>query len=71
MLSAMDRDTAALERAFQLASSGDHRSIGDIKQRLKAEGYSVDQITGSALKKQLRTLIRSAPHAMARSEPPT
>jgi hypothetical protein len=71
MLNAMDRDTTALERAFQLAGSGDHRSIGDIKQRLKAEGYSVDRITGSALNKQLRTLIRSARDANAGNDPPT
>jgi hypothetical protein len=71
MLSAMAQDTTALERAFQLASSGDHRSIDDIKRRLRAEGYSVDQIAGSALKKQLRMLIRSASNAKARSGPPT
>jgi hypothetical protein len=71
MLSAVAQDTTALERAFQLASSGDHRSIDDIKRRLRAEGYSVDQITGSALNKQLRTLIQSARNAKTRSGPPT
>jgi hypothetical protein len=71
MVSTMYYDTTALERAFQLASSGDHRSIDEIKRRLRTEGYSDTQITGGTLNRQLRALIRSARNAKARSGPPT
>jgi hypothetical protein len=63
MVSTMYYDTTALERAFQLASSGDHRSIDEIKRRLRTEGYSDTQITGGTLNRQLRALIRSARNA--------
>jgi hypothetical protein len=49
----------ALERAFQLAKSGSYASLEHIKKRLKAERYSTEQITGGALSKQLRALIRT------------
>jgi hypothetical protein len=71
MVSTMYQDATALERAFQLASSGDHRSIDDIKRRLRTEGYSDTQIMGGNLSKQLRALIQSARNAKARSGPPT
>jgi hypothetical protein len=71
MLNAMDQDTTALERAFQLARSGDHRSIVEIKHRLRAEGYSDAQLTGATLSRQLRALIRSARKAKAGSGAPT
>jgi hypothetical protein len=56
----MDPTTTALERAFQLAQSGDYVSVPAVKAQLKTEGYSVAQITGPALTKQLVALIRSA-----------
>ncbi|MEQ1696612.1 MAG: hypothetical protein ABL901_12290 [Hyphomicrobiaceae bacterium] len=56
----MDRDLTALERAFQLANSATCATVGDIKQKLKAEGYSVSQIEGQALMKQLKGLIKAA-----------
>ena len=49
MLSDMDQNTTALERAFYLARSGDHRSLDDIKHHLRAECYSDAQITGATL----------------------
>ena len=61
----MDHTITALERAFQLAQSGDCASVGQIKQQLKAEGYSVVQIAGRVLGKQLLALIREA-----REKPP-
>ena len=60
MPSSMDHTITALERAFQLAESGDYASVPDIKKRLIQEGYSVAQITGGALSKQLLALIRAA-----------
>jgi hypothetical protein len=50
----------ALERAFALAQSGDCEDISAIKAKLKAEGYSVDTVTGRTLTKQLRALIQDA-----------
>ncbi|MHA6298528.1 hypothetical protein [Devosia sp. CAU 1758] len=51
----------ALERAFALANSGRFHSVTDIRSALKAEGYSLEQITGGALLKQLRQAMeRSA-----------
>ena len=54
-----DRPTA-LERAFQLASSGRPNTIADIKKTLHSEGYLTAQIDGQALHRQLRALIRVA-----------
>jgi hypothetical protein len=56
----MDRSVTALERAFQLAKGGDYASVPLIKKRLKAEGYSTDQISGLALSRQLKALIKAA-----------
>ena len=56
----MEQGTTALERAFQLAKSGDFTSVFAIKQQLNAEGFSTEQITGKALTKQLNALIKTA-----------
>ena len=50
----------ALERAFDLASSGKCLSVMDILLSLRAEGYSVDQLQGPALRHQLKELIEKA-----------
>jgi hypothetical protein len=60
MLSAMDQNVTALERAFQLARSGDYTSVENIKKQLSLEGYSATQVTGKTLMKQLVALIRAA-----------
>lgn len=60
MLSAMDQNVSALERAFQLADSGDYSTVADIKRRLLAEGYSDAPVEGYQLNKQLRALISKA-----------
>jgi hypothetical protein len=59
-VSSMDPATTALERAFQLARSGDYASVPDIKKQLTTEGYAVTQVTGGTLTKQLLGLIREA-----------
>lgn len=49
-----------------LAKSGEYATVPDIRKRLAKEGYSVAQITGVALSKQLCALIRAArvaPHS--------
>ena len=60
MLSAMDQNTTAVERAFQLAKSGDYATVGDVVKQLKVEQYSVGQITGAVLRAQLAALIKAA-----------
>jgi hypothetical protein len=56
----MDHRMTTLERAFQLARSGRVSTIADIVGSLKRAGYSIDQIEGPALKRQLANLIRAA-----------
>jgi hypothetical protein len=51
-----------LERAFELAKTGDCASIDDIRRRLKAEKYSqVDaHLAGATVRRQLLDLCREA-----------
>jgi len=48
----------ALERAFQLAESGKCSTVAEIRMALSHEGYSLSQIAGPTLLRQLRELIR-------------
>jgi hypothetical protein len=50
----------ALERAFELAKSGDYATVGDVTKQLKAEGFATSQITGPSLSRQLRELCTQA-----------
>jgi hypothetical protein len=56
----MNHHMTCLERAFQLAQSGKYGSIAELKKQLSIEGFSVAQVTGTALSRQLRALIRAA-----------
>jgi hypothetical protein len=58
----------SLERAFQLARSGHCKTTADIQLRLKAGGYSTNQVIGPTLMKQLRAVIdnKSCPPAECR-----
>ena len=67
----MDNNVTALERAFSLARSGTCTTIADIKAALKAEGYSLEQVTGSALGKQLKALIDKRRGPTSSGAPPT
>lgn len=60
ILETMDQNITALERAFQIAKSGECETLTDVKKRLKAEGYSINQIEGRTITKQLATLIKNA-----------
>jgi hypothetical protein len=53
----------AIERAFDLARSGECSCILDLTQRLDREGYHCKQIYGPLLKKQLTSLIDEAKNA--------
>jgi hypothetical protein len=56
----MQPKTSAIERAFELAKSGQHVSVAEIKRRLRAEGYFAGQIEGRALIVQLKAAIDTA-----------
>jgi hypothetical protein len=55
-----------LERAFELARSGNYPSIAEIRKQLHAEGFSVAQVTGGVLARQLRELIQQAQKPLGR-----
>ena len=56
----MGSNKTSLERAFELAETGDCENVSHILRRLKTEGYAVHQIVGRTLKKQLAALIAKA-----------
>ncbi len=59
-LTGMTDRTTTLERAFELARSGECATIIEVREQLVAEGYSLQQLTGPTLLKQLRTLCAAA-----------
>jgi hypothetical protein len=50
-----------LERAFELARTGEYRRVKDLEKALAAEGYarSDPQLQGRSVRKQLRQLCRT------------
>ena len=50
----------SLERAFELARTGEYPTSGDVKVQLNAEGFAGEQIFGPSLLRQLRRLISAA-----------
>jgi len=54
-----------LERAFELARTGDYPGTAEIRAQLKAEGYSLGQLEGPTLMRQLRDLCISSRKAKA------
>jgi hypothetical protein len=52
-------EPSVIERAFQLARTGQYGSVEDLKRKLRAEGYTVAAITGPTLLRQLRELIKA------------
>ncbi len=65
----MDPRTTELERAFQLAMSGDCRSVDEIRKKLSQEGYYATQITGKSLLRQLQGLIAAGLDARLKRDP--
>jgi hypothetical protein len=53
----MRQDKTALERAFDLAKSGQCATIDQIRQKLKAESYNQDVVQGPSLLAQLRAIM--------------
>lgn len=58
----------AIQRAFELARSGECSSIRDLRDRLTAEGFSASQLEGPTLIRQLREVLRGAKSAAIPAE---
>lgn len=58
----MPAPPSIIERAFQLAKSGEYDTVSDIRKQLVAENYSstTSYLQGSSLTGQLRRLIFAA-----------
>ena len=56
----MENRKTALERAFELASSGRCLTVSDIAHKLRDEKHDLSQLEGPELKKQLMVLIKAA-----------
>jgi hypothetical protein len=59
----MDHRLTALEKAFELARSGECPSLGYLMKRLKGEGFDSTQIQGKSLRQQLKQLIEKTKSA--------
>ena len=65
----MDYRATALERAFELARSGECEDVGAIREGLRREGYMLSQIVGPSLTRQLRALcVEACAAASAQAE---
>ena len=51
----------SLERAFEIARSGEVINLTELLIRLNAEGYRTEQVQGSELRKQLSAFIKVKP----------
>jgi len=56
----MKPNVNSLERAFELARTGEFSSVAHIRAQLHKEGYRTTFVVGKYLAAQLRQLIRSA-----------
>jgi hypothetical protein len=69
MMSGMNPNVSALERAFQMASSGQYATVAEIRMALTKEGYSASQLEGPELTKQLQSIIKTAREGQAAQRP--
>ena len=56
----MKPGVAIVERAFQLARTGQYRTVEGIVRALSAEGYMVGALAGPSLRKQLNKLLKES-----------
>jgi ribosomal protein L29 len=56
----MGKYPTPLERAFELARTGQYANISEIKSELDKEGLSTDQLSGTMLIRQIRQIIATA-----------
>jgi Ribonuclease G/E len=54
------KPASPIERAFEMARSGEARSVDEIKKRLAYEGHDQKQIFGRTLSRQLRAVMRES-----------
>jgi len=57
-----------MERAFQIARSGNCRHVSDLKEQLRREGLDSYQLEGPMLLRQLRELIETSRKALPTKE---
>jgi hypothetical protein len=55
----MQPHKTVIERAFELARTGVYSEVGEIKERLRNEGYFTDTVTGPMLRAQLKGLMEA------------
>jgi hypothetical protein len=51
---------SAIERAFEIARSGEVRDVERIRRKLRQEGYDQNQIYGRPLSRQLVEVVRES-----------
>jgi hypothetical protein len=56
----MQLNKTCIERAFELAKSGEYPTVGDIRKQLKAEHFDCAQVADRTISKQLKSLIIDA-----------
>jgi hypothetical protein len=56
----MNQSKTALERAFEMARSGQYATLSDLSRALSREGYSATQLEGGTLRRQLGALIKAS-----------
>ena len=64
-----DGSQTVLERAFALARSGQFDKASDIKRKLAAEGFDLQQFTGRMLNGQLKDAMSKARKPRSPTEP--
>jgi len=52
----MKPNISVLERAFELARTGDYKNASEVKRTLAEEGYTIHQVTGPTLVRQINDL---------------
>lgn len=67
----MSPEKPLLERAYELARSGSCAGLSDIRQKLKAEGYTAmeSSMIGLGLRRELKKLCDQAQAAPRRAAP--
>ena len=66
----MEPTTPIIERAFELARAGSCRSVNDVRQALRREGYEGvhAHLHGTTINRQITALIKAGPVTPAPAE---
>ena len=68
-LSQQQNCKSAVERAFEIAASGEVQTIERLGHALRQEGYALNVLTGPLLLKQLRARIAAVRQAASAMQP--